>query len=91
MIECIINDGKSKGKVLYSAVSNLQDCSKRFTLYFLTDLFNQTASQLLWEPSSRMLQLMREDCPYIYPPLSIVRYPFIQLSELEQCRVKKIA
>ena len=35
-----------------------------------------------------MLQLMREDCSYTYPPLSIARYSFIQLSELEQCRVK---
>ena len=26
---------KGKGKFLYSAVSNPQDCSKRFTLYFL--------------------------------------------------------
>ena len=38
-----------------------------------------------------MLQLMREGCSYTYPPLSIVRYSFIQLSELEQCRVKKVA
>ena len=41
-----------------------------------------------------MLQLMREGIYihiYIYPPLSIVRYSFIQLSELEQCRVKKLA
>ena len=38
-----------------------------------------------------MLQLMREGSSYIYPPLSIVRYSFIQLNELEQCRVKKLA
>ena len=38
-----------------------------------------------------MLQLMLEDCSYTYPPLSIVRYSFIQLSELDQCRVKKLA
>ena len=31
-----------KGKFIYSAVSNHQDCSKRFTLYFLADLFNQS-------------------------------------------------
>ena len=54
----------------------------------LTDLFNQTPSQLLWEVSSHMLQLMREGCLYTYPPLSIARNSFIQLSELEQCRVK---
>ena len=38
-----------------------------------------------------MLQLKREGCSYIYPPLSMARYSIIQLSELEQCRVKKLA
>ena len=38
-----------------------------------------------------MLQLMRERCPYTYPPLSVARYSFIQLSELEQCGVKTLA
>ena len=38
-----------------------------------------------------MLQLMCEGCSYTYPPLSIVRYSFKQLSELQQCRVKQIA
>ena len=57
----------------------------------LTDLFTQTTSRLLWEASSHMLQLMREGCLYIYPPLSIARYSFIHLSELEQCRMKKLA
>ena len=63
------------------------------TLHFtsLTDLFTQTPSRLLWEASSHMLQLMREGCSYTYPPLSTARYSFIQLSELEQCRVKKLA
>ena len=28
---------------------------------------------------------------HTYPPLSIARYSFIQLSELEQCRVNKLA
>ena len=57
----------------------------------LTDLFTQTPSRLIWEASSHMLQLMREGCSYTYPPLSIARNSFIQLSELEQCRVKKFA
>ena len=57
----------------------------------LADLVNQTPSQLLWEASSNMLQLMREGCSYTYPPLSTARYSFIQLSELEQGRVKKTA
>ena len=56
----------------------------------LRDLFNQTPSQFLWEASSHILQLMREGCSYTYPPLSIARYSFIQLNELEQCRVTKI-
>ena len=38
-----------------------------------------------------MAQLMHEGCSYTYPPLSIARYSFIQLSKLEQRRVKKIA
>ena len=54
----------------------------------LTDLFTQTPSRLLWEASNHLLQLMRKGCSYT---LSIVRYSFIQLSELEQCRVKKLA
>ena len=57
----------------------------------LTDLFTQTPFRLLWEASSHMLQLMHEGCSYTYPPLSIARYSFIQLSEPEQCRVKKLA
>ena len=54
----------------------------------LTDLFTQTPSRLLWEASSHMLQLMREGCSCTYLPLSIARYSFIQLSELEQCGVE---
>ena len=57
----------------------------------LTDLFTQTPSRLLWEASSHMLHLMREGCSYTYPSLSIARYSFIQLSELVQCRVNKLA
>ena len=46
----------------------------------LTDLFNQTLSQLIWVASSHMLQLMREGCSYAYSPLSVARYSFTQLS-----------
>ena len=80
-----------KGKFLYSAVSSPRDRSKRLHFTSLTDLFTQTPYRLLWEASSHMLELMREGCSYTYPPLSIARYSFIQLSELEQCRVKKLA
>ena len=69
----------------------LRAVQSAFTLYFLANLFNQTPSQLLWEASSRLLQLMHEDCTYTYPPLSIARYSLIQLGELEQCRVEKLA
>ena len=63
------------------------------TLHFtsLTDLFAKSPSRLLWEASSHMLQLMREGCSDTYPPLSKAKYTFIQLSELEQCRVKIFA
>ena len=57
----------------------------------LADLFSQTRSLLVWEASSRMLQLMREGCSYTYPTQAIARYTFIQLSELEQYRVKNLA
>ena len=54
-----------------------------------TDLFNQTPSQLLWETSSHMLQLMRGGSYIVYQPLSIARYTIMQLRKLEQCRVNK--
>ena len=57
----------------------------------LADLFTQTPSQIIWETSSHMPQLMGEGCSYTYTPLSIAIYSFIQLSELEQCRVNKHA
>ena len=38
-----------------------------------------------------MLQLMCKCYLYKYPPLSIARYTFIQLSKLEQCRANKLA
>ena len=66
---------KAKGKFLYSTVSSPQDRSKH-PLSFSGK-----------HPA--MLQLMCEGCSYTYPPLSIARYSFIQLSELEQCRVKQ--
>ena len=37
-----------------------------------------------------MLKLMREGWSYTHPPLPIARYSFIQLSELERCREKKL-
>ena len=80
-----------KGKFLYSAVSSPQDRSKRFTLYFTDRPVHSDTNSASLGSISHMLQLMHEGCSYPYPPLSIARYSFIQLSELEQCRVKKLA
>ena len=82
---------KGKGKFLYSVVSIPQDRWKRFTLYFPDRHVHSDTISACLEASSHMLQLMREGFSYKYPPLSIVRYSFIQLSELEQCRGKKLA
>ena len=38
-----------------------------------------------------MLQLMCEGCSYTYSPLSIAKYSFIEVNELEQYRVVKLA
>ena len=53
-----------------------------FTLHPLADLFNPMPSRLLSEAYSHYL--------FTYPPLSVARYSFISLSELEQCRVNEI-
>ena len=84
---------KSKNKVKKASSYIAQYPVLRSALHFtyLTDLFTQTPPRLIWEASSRMLDLMRECCSYTYPPLSIVRYLYKQLSELEQCRVKPFA
>jgi len=37
-----------------------------------------------------MLQFMHEDFIHKYPPLYTARHSFIQLSELEECRVNKL-
>ena len=60
------------------------------TLLFIWLVFT-SSSHTPGTQSSATLQLMCECCLYTYPPLSIARYSFIQLSELEQCRVKKLA
>ena len=78
------------GMFLCMAVSSPEDCSKPFTLYFPGRLFNETPSQPLWKVPTT-LQLMREGFSYKYPPVSIARYSFIQLSELEQCRMNIFA
>ena len=81
-----IIDLNKKGKFLYSAVSNPQDSSKRFTHYFPgRPVQSNTISTSLGS-----IQPYATINTYIHH-LSIARYSFIQLSELEQCRVKKLA
>ena len=74
----------------YIAQSPVQTVQSALHFTSLTDLFSQTPYRLLWEASSHMLQLISEGCSYIYPPLSIARYSFLQLSDQEQCRVKNL-
>ena len=70
-----------KGNFLYDAVSILQDCSKRFTLSSLANLFNMNTI-----PDS--LKACASYFIHKHPPLAISRYSFIQLSELGQFRMK---
>ena len=86
---CVSVYKKSSSYIVQYPVLRTIQSALHFTS--LTDLFTQTPSRLLWEASNHMLQLMREGCSYTYPLLSIARYSFIQLSELEQYRVKKLA
>ncbi|KAK2173803.1 hypothetical protein NP493_848g01025 [Ridgeia piscesae] len=79
------------GQFLCSQYPILRIAQTALHITSLADLFNQTPFQLLWEAFSHMLQLMHEGCSYTYPPLSIARYLFIQLSELEQCRMKNLS
>ena len=88
-IYCLICKKKASSYIAQYPVLQTMQSTLHFTS--LTDLFTQTPSWLLAEASSHMLQLMRDGCSYTYPPLSVVRYSFKQLSELEQCRVKKLA
>ena len=82
-----------KSKFLYSAVSGPRDRSKRFTLYLpdrpvhadITSAYLGSIQPYATINARRLL------CSYTYPPLSITRCSFIQLSELEQRRVKILA
>ena len=79
-----------KGKFLYRAVSNPLDCSKRFTLYFPgRPVQSDTITTYLENIQPYAAIDARKLLVYIHiHHLSIARYSFIQLSELEQCRVK---
>ena len=85
---------KGKGKFLYSAVSGPQDSSKCFhtLLPWQTCSIKHCLNFSGKHPTICYNNIITcEDCSYTYPPLSIARYSFTQLSELEQCRVKKLA
>ena len=90
-VYCLPDKFKKKASSYIAQYPVLRTAQSALHFTSLTELFTQTPSRLLWEAFSHMLQLMREGSSYTYPPLSIARYSFIQLSELEQCRVKKIA
>ena len=63
---------------------------KRSTLHSLADIFNQTPLLLL-EASSHAAINVRRLLIHKYPPQSIAWYSFIQLSELRQCWLNKLA
>ena len=83
---------KSKGKFLYSAVSSPQDRSKRFTLYFPDrpvhpDTISVSLGSIQPYAAINARKLLVHISTTVYSQVLI----FIQLSELEQCRVKKLA
>ena len=91
MHTCNLDLGDSKGKFLYSAVSNPQDCSKRFTHYFPDrPVQSNTISTSLGSIQPYATINARRLLVHIHH-LSIARYSFIQSSGLEQCRVKILA
>ena len=55
------------------------------------DLFNQAPSRLLWDVFRQAVVDVQRLSIHKYLPLSIARYSFIQLSELEQCTVDDLA
>ena len=52
---------------------------------------NQNASERLLKACDHTATDMQKLFIHRYPPLSVARHWFIQLSELEQCRVKTLA
>ena len=81
---------KSKGLFFYSTVSSPWDCSKCFTLHPWQTCSFQGHFDFSGKHSA-MLQLLCEHYSFRYPPLSVARYSFIQLVELWQHGVNRIA
>ena len=75
---------KRKGLFLYSAVSSPWDCSKRFTIHPLADLF-------IPRPSHSALSHTTITAQELPIHMSVARYSFTQLSELWQCGVNETA
>ena len=63
-------------------VSSQLDCSKRFILHPPADLCIPAPTQLLRLKHSSRTAITSEDYSLTFPPPLIVRYSFIQLSEL---------
>ena len=85
-------DQVKKGKFLYSAVSSPQERSKRFTLYFpdrpaLSDTISVSLGSIQPYAAINARRLLVHISTTVYSHVLI----FIQLSELEQYRVKKLA
>ena len=81
---------KKKGMVLYSAVSSPLDRSKCFTLSFPGRPVHSNANSASLGSILAMQQL-RKDHSLTFPPLSIARYSFIQLSRLRRREANKNA
>ena len=58
--------------------------------YSVTKPAESTSYLTLWL-TSLQLELLLEDYSFTHPPLSRVRYSFIQLSELRQSGLKQIS
>ena len=75
---------KGKGLFLYSSISSPLDRSKRFTLVALPDRPVHSDTDSAYLRSILAMQQLRNDYSHTCPPLSIVRYSFIQLSRLRR-------
>ena len=80
---------KQKVSSSYIVQYRPQNCSKRFTFYFLADLFNQTClgfSGKIQPHCNLCTKAVHTNLHHCLQP----GYSFIQLSELEQYRVKHL-
>ena len=73
-----------KGMILYSAVSSPLDNSKRFTLFLPWQTCSFRHEQGFSWKHSGDAAIPGNDYSLTFPPLSIARYSFIQLSQLRR-------